>query len=383
MKDEERRLIALLRAEIDTGCQIGFCWQDLTDEARREIIKCSKRHEVAALVADYVIKHEKTDSQAALAELKEQVYKAQMSYVRQKQALKKCTDIFQQEEIPFILLKGAVLRSYYAKPWLRVSADIDILVSKEHYARAISLLKNRQGFAQANTTPHDTAFRLSEGTLVEIHHILIESGRIGRAEKQLDDVWKTASLLSGSEYEMSDEMFYYYHLAHMAKHIERGGCGIRPFIDLWLLHHKLPNNPEREKLLQSGGLLRFAEAATRLSEYWFGDIQPDDDLLLFEKFILEGGVFGSKDNEVKIKSANLHGKAGYMLYKIWMPYPYLCCQYPSLKGKKALQPIYEVRRWLRIILKGNVSYGTDELKRVARLSEGMKETEMLWRYLGF
>lgn len=29
---------------------------------------------------------------------------------------------------------------------------------------------------------------------------------------------------------MKEEMFYFYHIAHLAKHFEVGGCGIRQII---------------------------------------------------------------------------------------------------------------------------------------------------------
>ena len=60
----------------------------------------------------------------------------------------------------------------------------------------------------------------------------------------------------------------------MAKHfVSTGGCGIRPFLDIWVLNHKIDFNREkREKLLSDGGLDVFAKQAELLSEVWFGNI---------------------------------------------------------------------------------------------------------------
>ena len=39
----------------------------------------------------------------------------------------------------------------------------------------------------------------------------------------------------------------------MAKHFENGGCGVRPFIDLWILNHRRPfDRAKRESLLRDG-----------------------------------------------------------------------------------------------------------------------------------
>ena len=55
---------------------------------------------------------------------------------------------------------------------------------------------------------------------------------------------------------------YFYHIAHMAKHLQQGGCGIRTFIDLWILDN-LPtiDTLKRNDLLKSGGLLQFSQSA--------------------------------------------------------------------------------------------------------------------------
>ena len=73
----------------------------------------------------------------------------------------------------------------------------------------------------------------------------------------LKNVWQSAFLQKKKEhcYEMTDEMFYFYHIAHMAKHFEEGGCGIRPFIDLWTLDNiKDVDHDKRDELLSQGNL---------------------------------------------------------------------------------------------------------------------------------
>ena len=58
-----------------------------------------------------------------------------------------------------------------------------------------------------------------------------------------------------------DKMFYFYHVAHMAKHFEIGGCGVRPFLDSYLLLYYAQYRTESCcQLLRKGGLLTFAKA---------------------------------------------------------------------------------------------------------------------------
>lgn len=46
----------------------------------------------------------------------------------------------EKANIPFILLKGSVIRKYYPESWMRTSCDIDILVNELDLNSAIRLL---------------------------------------------------------------------------------------------------------------------------------------------------------------------------------------------------------------------------------------------------
>ena len=57
----------------------------------------------------------------------------------------------------------------------------------------------------------------------------------------LAQIWDTAVSAGPGSHRLllADEMFYFYHIAHMVKHFEVGGCGIRPFLDLWIMNHRM------------------------------------------------------------------------------------------------------------------------------------------------
>ena len=375
-------LFRLLRAEV---CGDKLCVDDfrpLTGSDWEQITAIAAQHELSHLVSDAILRFEPAEDDTVLNSAKRRKYFACYHHALIESTLKRLKEIFNSAEIPFIPLKGAVICRYYPSPWMRSSGDLDILVKKDDFQKAENLLKSA-GYRYLNTTPHDVSFKSPQGIKLELHHSLIESGRIGKAEKLLDNIWDHAELTEGSEYRLKEEMFYHYHLAHMAKHIENGGCGIRPFLDLWLLNHRFSQGAKRSELLRQGGLTRFSEAANALAVHWFSGEKADENTLNFESFILSGGAFGSKENNVVIKSAAKRGTKGYLWSKIWMDYENLCCQYPELKGKRVLQPAYEVRRWLRIVFSGNSSYLTDEIKLTHNLESELANAKGLWRYLGF
>lgn len=383
MRQDKERMIQLIRCEI-CGEQPDPDLYSLSADEWRSVLALAKKHSLSHLAADAALKNGLVTDDALVAECQRCKYYAIMHHVRLSACLQKLRVIFTDGNIPFLPLKGSVIRDSYPEAWMRTSSDIDVLIPGSSFEDAKKLLESDSRFRHVNTTPHDLTFRMTEGIRLELHHSLIESNRIGKAEALLEEIWDYSVNTDQLEYALKDEMFYYYHLAHMAKHIENGGCGIRPFIDLWLLNHRFPANPSRDELLIRGGLKTFADVAVGLSEYWFGDDRhPSESVLLLDRFITEGGSFGTKENTVRIKNAKSHGKAGYLLEKVWMPYQYLCIQYPSLKGKRILQPAYEFRRWMRIIMNGHIDYGLHELRLVNQLSPDIREAELLWEHLGF
>ena len=144
----------------------------------------------------------------------------------------------------------------------------------------------------------------------------------------------------------SGRFFYFYHIAHMAKHIETGGCGIRPFIDLWLLDNVVKGDAAaRDELLQTGELLQFATAMRKLSRVWLEGEKMDPLSQRLESFLLHGGVYGSAENRVALHKESRGGKFGYLMSRVFAPYDKLKSYYPILEKHPYLTPVMQVRRW--------------------------------------
>ncbi|MDY2880853.1 MAG: nucleotidyltransferase family protein [Candidatus Borkfalkiaceae bacterium] len=276
--------------------------------------------------------------------------------------------------IDYLPLKGAVLRAEYPEPWMRTSCDIDVLVREEDAEKAKEVLTGR-GYRFEGKGTHDLSFFSPSEVHIELHYGLIESDTVGKADLPLRAVWENAVKKGeGREYAMTEEFFYYYHVAHTAKHLVHGGCGVRPLIDLWILNHGgKTDGAKRDALLREGGLSAFAEAATRLSETWFGGEEGDERTDLLGEFVLKGGVYGSTSNRVAVSQDRKGGKLGYALSRIFLPYGSLVCRYPSLEKHKWLLPVYEARRWFSLLFSGGAKRGMNELALNARMTKEERE----------
>ena len=235
---------------------------------------------------------------------------------------------------------------------MRTSCDIDILVRKADLENAILYLTENLEYTEKERGTHDVSLFSPSGNHIELHFDLVEEGRANNAVGVLETVWENLSLHDGFSYwyEMSDAFFYFYHIAHMAKHFEVGGCGVRPFVDLWILDHLAKRDEDgRNALLEKAGLLRFADVCRQVSRVWLGGEEPTEIGVQMQEFILHGGVYGSADNRVMLQQKKKGGRFGYLLSRVFVPYSKLKRYYPVLEKHPWLFPFMQVRRWFMLM----------------------------------
>lgn len=333
-----------------------------TDEELEKLYKLSKSHDLAHLVGDAFIKNNLISNSEIKSKFEKQIMTSVYRYENINYELNRLKQVINEAEIPFICLKGSVIRRYYPEPWMRTSCDIDILVHGEDLLRTENLLIEKLSYKTEGKGSHNISLFSEGGVHLELHYTLIESDILDKADLVLENVWEYAFPTDKYEYLLTDEMFYYYHIAHMAKHFQIGGCGVRPFIDMWVLNHRLTFDKEkRESLLENGGLAVFAKQCEKLAEVWFDGGEHTEVTRKLENYILGGGVYGNVNNRVAVQQVKRGGKFKYALSRIWLPYDVLKFHYPSLEGKKILLPFYEIRRWGKLLFKGGAKRGINEL----------------------
>ena len=284
-------MFALLRSAVCGGLLSSEEISLYSPDILPKITSLAQKHDVIHLIVFALKKNGLLDESSKNLESKmlTAVYRCE----KLKYELTKLCAALEQAEIPFIPLKGAVLRQYYPEPWMRTSCDIDVLVHEEDLQSAVSYLSDNLGYRRESQNSHDISMFSQGGVHIEVHYDLVEDGKVNSVTAVLKQIWNVAVTHDGCnyQYEMPDEMFYFYHIAHMAKHfVSTGGCGIRPFLDIWVLNHRIDFNREkREKLLSDGGLGVFAKQAELLSEVWFGNAEHTEITKQMEKYILRGG----------------------------------------------------------------------------------------------
>lgn len=377
MSNEKNGLFSLLRCEI-CGIPLDGEIENLISENLPAVYRLAKFHDLAHLLTDALDKNGLLPENEEVK--KRLLYERNMAVFRYEQfkyELGEICRILEETQIPHIPLKGSILREYYPEPWMRTSCDIDILVKEENLEKAISVLTEKLEYRREEGNAHDVSLYAPSGVHLELHFDLIEDHVAPESVSVYDGIWERTKPCEGYQYrlEMTDEAFYFYHIGHMAKHFAYGGCGIRPFLDIWVLNHKILFNKEkRDDLLQAGGLLKFAEKTETLSEVWFSAQEHTALTQEMENYILKGGVYGTREQGIAVNQAKQGGKIKYIWWRIFPPYDYLYTTYPNLRKRKWAYLFYAVHRWFRLIFrKGSIKKSMHEIKTNSAVSEETAE----------
>ena len=345
-------LLSLIRAEICGVEPDSELFSSLDGERLAELYKSAKLHDMAHILSSALsgrgIKADAFAKDEMIAVYRHAQFRHEASRIY---------PALEAAKIPYMPLKGSVLRPYYPRPEQRTSSDIDILVHEADVERASEVFLSELGFSPDVRTAHDVSFLSAKKTHVELHFDLIEDGHANNfagLREVIDTVWQDARVDTGSDYRyvMSPEMFAFYHLAHMANHFNAGGCGIRPFVDLWIMKHKMGYDREGLfALLRRANLEPFGREALWLSDVWFDGAEHTEVSEKVERYILDGGVYGNIENRVNIQSAKLGSGIKFIFSRMFLPYSVMKKQYPPLEKCPILLPFYHVRRWCRILFR--------------------------------
>jgi len=363
-------MLGSIRAQI-CGLQYQIN-KDISEDELIRLYKLSKSQDVAHIVATELSRQGVLKDDEIGRKFKKQQMLAVLRYERINYELEEICRVLEEAEIPHMPLKGSVLRKYYPEPWMRTSADIDILVDEENAHRAAERLEKELGYANQGDSPHDVQMFAPSGVHLELHFETIEAERVANVNPILSKIWEYSSPTQGHkyQYQTDDAMFYFYHVAHMAKHFKHGGCGVRFFLDLWILEHNTEGDREnRQKLIAEGGIVEFVDLSKELSEAWFSMGTHSEMSRTMEQYVLNGGVYGSTANNMVLTQIKTGGHKKYIMARIFLPYEKMKQLYPTLEKHKWLLPIYEVRRWLRIIFCGGLKRSTQEIKQSSSITD--------------
>jgi len=341
-------------------------------EQLERMLELAERYDLAHLAAFALKRGGRLGNEKAAKAFEEKFYTAIFRSERFSDELSRIHVALQAAGIDHIFLKGAVMRELYPEPWMRSSGDLDLLIRQEDRDSAAAQLESALAYQQYRDSGYHISFHSPGGLDVELHTSLMED--FFAVAEWLRDPWDTAIPMEGNQYRLSDAMYYFYHIAHMEKHFESGGCGIRPLLDLRLLDTKYPaSRRDAEEMLRKAGLFDYAEASSKLAAYWFGHGQPDELTHEMQDYLLASGPFGNRESFQTAQNARAGGAVSYLLERIFPTCEKIQLRYPVLKKKPWMLPLCWVHRWFTCLNRKRAQVAAAEVQRAFSVENGRTE----------
>ena len=368
-------LFAVIRA----GMGLPVPALKLSEEECASLLWIARRQSIMSIV--YRGLKQMGVSQSVLKDYDQFRLRTEYQSVQHDDALKRICAVLDEEKIPYVLLKGAVIRHLYPDPVLRSSCDIDVLVHEEDIDKAVTVLEAKTDFKKEKKLYHDISM-VSSRVHLELHFNIKED--MDNIDPLLSKVWDyTCSAGEETQYSMTPEFQIFHVVAHMDYHFLHGGLGIRPFLDLWLLRNKTQyDETGLEQLFAECKLLQFYRECSHLSEVWMDGAEPTETSQMFEDFCLSGGVLGNEQFSFAGKQKDKRGLR-YIGSRVFPPKNQIKEFYRAEDGKDHVLAYYYVKRWRRWLSKERRSEFKRQVNGVMNCDKKYQDAaDELFRRLG-
>lgn len=312
-------------------------------------VKIAKAHQISTLVC-FGAKTCKLADELAMDRLLVDAYQFTVVSEVQTELVEKLTALFKKENIDYMLLKGASIKSIYPSSEMRVMSDIDILIKPEQYDK-ISKIMCLLGFKEVTQSDHELVWKNQKLT-VELHKRLIPSYNKD-FYAYFGDGWALAQKQQASCYKMSAEDEFVFVFTHLAKHYRDAGIGLKHFVDVFLLLENTKLNKEYVlDALKKLKLDEFYINVIKTLNAWFNGGQEDEITTLITKTVFSGGAYGKGENNI-LSQAVKADKKGFKIKKVlslmFLPLKKMQKRYACLNKLPILLPVFWVVRWFKIL----------------------------------
>jgi hypothetical protein len=319
-------------------------------------------------------------------EVLEKFRKEHFLYIKQDETQKRIIndlkDIFNNNKIDFVFLKGSYLKTIYPHSYMRIMGDIDVLVRPDKMNEIHKILKENGYRNWSNSTNHDCFYK--ERINVEIHPKLDSEFENGYEELFLEP-WKYTKHLENCEYVLNLEYNFVYQVYHMMKHLYHSGVGYRTIVDFYVFFKanlKSFNLVEYQRLYQLFPKREFLDYIIYLIDSLFSDVDLKKYILNdkmtknnvdnFINYLFHSGAHGINDehnlfigglaNKSKDKKTTIFTKIRFLFGKVFLNLKTMKGMYRYLNKYPIFLPFAWVQRIFRLIFKKNSRSKLESLK---------------------
>lgn len=261
-----------------------------------------------------------------------------------------------ENNIPHMPVKGWYLRTLYPVPELRTFGDIDILIRKQDREKADKIFIQNGYNVKENWEP--TYSYYNDLSRCEVHTELMDSD-LGKGKQVISffsDALERAETDTGERLSPQKDTHLIYLFCHLAKHLYKGGAGIRMYMDIALFIKANRDALNFEKMYEDFKKLhleQFFETVTLACCEWFqielpfeiNDIKSNSTEILKE-YTFSADLFGkTRDKSViSIRNNEYGSKASVLRETLFPSTQKIEERYKFIKGRKYLLPVAWVAR---------------------------------------
>ena len=371
MNKSQELLIQLVYSAANNKKIDSSLFENIEPKTIESMWELANRHALAPMVASAFLDNKLCDGSLKDFFAKE-VYRSMLLAQRHETIISDISNVLDTSEIPYILLKGSVLKNYYPHDWYRIGCDIDILIHENDLESAVKSICDKLGYTVGQKLTHDISLYTPDGIHIELHYTLMEYFPL--TNEVLSGVWQNSTQIQNCAYKMCNEFFYLYHIAHMAQHFMTGGCGIKPFLDMCIIDSSFKLDEDKfDNLLTQSGLMEFYKNVHYMTCVWFGDEPRSEIADIIEKFVFDGGVYGTLENTVAVQNGR-KGNMGFIVSRIFPSSSRMKVLYPKLNEHPSMLPVYYTKRLFKLFTHNRVNLIKTEIEYNSHISQDKNQS---------
>lgn len=265
---------------IKSSCENRTYSGILRQENIAELSKLAEKHFTAPFLLPYI------NTGDFFQALKYQTKMMMFHYYQIEHFTDITAELLNKNSIPYFLLKGISLASYYPSPEYRKLGDLDIYIPEpKDFSRAQKLLETHGYTLDPEISDHHVTYtytfpKTGRTYILELHFRIVGKYQYERANQIVDSIYSSQVLspcmqsIRGKTYSVLPPTEYtFYMIHHMLKHYLYSGFGIRLLCDFSLYltaHHEEINFSELHTWCSESRIFHLYEIILESCRLWLG-----------------------------------------------------------------------------------------------------------------
>ena len=274
---------------------IGRCGEMPDEIDITSVVKFAAQQAVIPLVAAGIQKEGKYISEHVFLKTQEIVLQMLAKNIQNGFVIKSIFEDYKKENIDYAVLKGESIAALYKEPDLRISSDVDLLVSPKHEKKALKILeKYGYYYNKRSKWSNETVAKHDKYKLIEVHCELFDESRndimFNHINKSPDKFEKLNTENYGVINVLSPDDGLMFVFLHFVKHFLSAGAGMRQLMDVIVYSMKHLNDIDWNKFYSDikqlkyynlfAGIITVSLKIFEISEAKLPDVEIKEDVAI-------------------------------------------------------------------------------------------------------